>query len=138
MEVRVLGDDEDGCVQRADDVVFSWPELHDGDDVVTVRRYFGQQLPWPIECEMWEIPPGGSEGPHTHPVDDVDGYDEADECYVVVAGVGEFTLGDQRHQLTVGDALFAPHDVVHGFRNTGAGTLRMMVFSDRPRREVVE
>lgn len=120
-------------MQHADEVVLSWPDLHEGDGTVTVRRYFGRQLPWPVECEMWEIPAGGSEGLHTHPVDDPDGYAEVDELYVVIEGSADFILGEAVHHVSTGDAVFAPHDVAHGFRNTGASPLRLMVLSDPPR-----
>jgi len=119
-------------VQRSDDVVMSWPEVHDGLGTITVRRYFDRALPWPIELEVWEIPPGGSEGVHTHPADDADGYSEVVECYVVLQGRARFTLGTQTHDLAAGDALMAPPDVPHGVRNTGEDVLRILLLCDQP------
>lgn len=46
-----------------------------------------------------------------------------DKVYQVVAGEGEFLLGDGARPMRAGDLLVAPADVPHGVRNTGPGRL---------------
>src|ERR1043166_6133238 len=49
-----------------------------------------------------------------------------DKLYVVLEGTGEATVGGETQVLGPGDAAFAPADVPHGMKNTGAGRLIVM------------
>lgn len=55
---------------------------------------------------------------HTH---------EVEEVLTFLAGTGEATCGGERHQVGAGVSLVIPAGVVHGFRATGDGTLRVLV-----------
>ena len=61
---------------------------------------------------------------HTHPVEEV---------LTFLAGEGEATLGDDRVPIGAGVSLYVPPGVVHGFRCTGDGPLRLLVIFPTPR-----
>lgn len=58
--------------------------------------------------------PGGGPRLHTHPYPEV---------FVVRAGRGLFTVGDQEIEATAGDILVAPANTPHKFTNLGPGPL---------------
>ena len=57
-------------------------------------------------------------GPHSHA-------DHVDSFYVL-EGEAEFVLGDETVRAGPGSYVAAPIGAVHGFRNVGAGELRML------------
>ena len=61
---------------------------------------------------------------HTHPVEEV---------LTFLAGEGEATLGEERVAVGAGISLYVPAGVVHGFRCTGDGGLRLLVIFPTPR-----
>src|SRR5579859_1985543 len=62
--------------------------------------------------------PGIQRSLHTHP-------DHVDSFYVL-EGEAEFTLGDEVVRAVAGTWVTAPIGIVHGFRNTGDGELRVL------------
>ena len=44
--------------------------------------------------------------------------------YVIIAGRGQMTVGDETHAVAAGDLVYIPSDAPHGIENTGAETLR--------------
>jgi quercetin dioxygenase-like cupin family protein len=64
---------------------------------------------------------------HTHP------YAEA---FVVTEGEGTFTAGDEQLVARTGQLVVVPPETVHGFKNLGEGTLR--VVSVHPSPEVIQ
>jgi quercetin dioxygenase-like cupin family protein len=60
--------------------------------------------------------PGTGAPMHTHTVEEV---------LTVLSGSAEIWLGEQRHAASAGHTVIIPPGVLHGFRNTGAGTLHM-------------
>ncbi len=44
--------------------------VHNGEGVITRRLFFRHKSQLPIRFDMWELPPGASEGDHTHAGDD--------------------------------------------------------------------
>ncbi len=68
------------------------------------------------------IPPGQLHAPegHLHP--------DAEEVFYVIAGQGEFQLGDERHVVGPGDCVYLPPNVYHALRNTGAEPLEFVDF----------
>ncbi len=119
-------------VQRSEDHVFDWTNLHEGVGAITVRRYFEGALPWPVEVETWDIPVGGSEGVHRHDASDPDGYAGTRECYLVIDGTGRFTTGSEVVDFGPGDALLMDPQSPRGVVNTGDRPLRLVALRDPP------
>jgi quercetin dioxygenase-like cupin family protein len=57
--------------------------------------------------------------PHTH---------QWDEAYFVTEGNVEFFVGDQRFMAAVGDFVYTPGGVVHGFRGASQRPARVLIF----------
>jgi len=51
---------------------------------------------------------------------------EQEEIYFVVEGRGEMCLGDEREEITTGQAVFIPPGVFHQITNLGSEPLRMI------------
>ena len=51
---------------------------------------------------------------------------EQEEIYFIVEGTGEMCLGEERLQVTTGQAVYIPHRVFHQLTNTGATPLTMI------------
>lgn len=101
--------------------------LHAGSSPATIQWYFHDRTRLPVAVQSWTLPPGGSEGPHTH------GEDEPlEELYIVTAGTATMRLDGTEHQLGPGDALLAPPGTEHDVRNTGAVPLSLLVVWGRP------
>jgi len=62
--------------------------------------------------------PGFSVPPHTH--------DDHADCFYVLEGEGEFTVGDDVVRGGAGTWVTAPVGALHSFRNTAAGELRIL------------
>ena len=65
-------------------------------------------------CIVEQIAPGDRIPLHSH---------TTDELVLVDAGSGEYTLGEDRRQVTSGSIVFVPAGVPHSTVNVGAGTL---------------
>jgi quercetin dioxygenase-like cupin family protein len=65
------------------------------------------------------VPPGGGPPPHIHTCED--------ETFYLVEGELEFTLGGETAVVGAGGFVNVPRGTVHNFRNTGAGTARMIL-----------
>ena len=68
---------------------------------------------------LFELDPGSALGTHT---------DSAEEVLLVLAGVGEADVGDEREQLRAGQLAVVPAMAPHGIRNVGDTTLRVLGF----------
>ena len=51
---------------------------------------------------------------------------EQDEVYMIIEGVGEMCLGEERQTITAGQAVFIPPGVFHQLTNIGDKPLRMI------------
>jgi quercetin dioxygenase-like cupin family protein len=67
----------------------------------------------------FEIEPGHYLGTHT---------DSAEEILLILSGTVEASLGEEKGQLSTGQAALIPQMVPHGVRNTGVGTARCVGF----------
>ncbi len=101
--------------------------IHDGDGVITRRRFFHGASRLPIRVEIWELPPGASEGSHVH-----DGDDALEEFYYFIAGQGVMWMDGEETAVGPGDAVMAPPGADHGFRNTGSGALKLLIIWGAP------
>ncbi|MGI8642764.1 MAG: cupin domain-containing protein [Thermomicrobiales bacterium] len=64
------------------------------------------------------LEPGQAVPRHTH---------EVEEVLTFLSGQGEATCGDERHEVGEGVSLVIPPGVVHGFRASGDGPLKVLV-----------
>jgi len=101
--------------------------LHEGAKPASVRWLFADETTLPVAVNVWELPPGGSEGMHAH-----DDSDPIEEIYVVVEGEAMMRVDDEEHELGPGDAVLAPVGSDHDLRNVGAGPLKVLVVWGRP------
>jgi oxalate decarboxylase/phosphoglucose isomerase-like protein (cupin superfamily) len=94
--------------------------LYGGKGTIAVRRVFRQaRSPDPVLLAIYRLPPGTSEGVHSHGKDGAsDG--PLDEFYYFIAGNGEMRIGESRVAVSAGDYLFIPVGVPHGVENTSA------------------
>ena len=90
-------------ILREADGIEDLPNLYGGDGTISAR-YF-----------RFDIPPGASEGVHTHPHAGPNAYDE---YYYVMDGEGEMTLDGTCVPIRAGDHIHAPLGVAHGVRNS--------------------
>jgi quercetin dioxygenase-like cupin family protein len=65
------------------------------------------------------VPPQGGPPPHVH--------HREDESFYVLEGTLTFMVGDQTIHAGPGTFLWAPRDIPHGFRNTGATEAKMLI-----------
>lgn len=101
--------------------------IHEGDGVVTRRRFFRDTTRLPIRIEVWELPPGASEGDHVH-----EGDESLEEFYYFIEGQGVMWMGDEEFPVCPGDAVMAPPGVPHGFRCEGDDTLKLLILWGAP------
>ena len=111
---------------EAEDVI-EHPGLHEGDGLVTRRRFFRSVTRLPVVSEVWELPPGASEGSHIHG-------DERplEEFYYFIEGQGVMWMDDNEFPVGPGDAVLAPSGVDHGFRSTGDVPLKLVIIWGKP------
>jgi len=85
-----------------------------------------------LGCVLHVVPPGKTAYPfHRH--------HGSDEMFVILAGAGEYRLGDERLPIRVGDCLGAPAGgAAHQILNTGAEELRYLGFSNNGPADAVE
>ena len=75
--------------QNETEDVIDTPALHEGEGVVTRSRFFREATRLPVKIEVWELPPGASEGSHIH-----EGDNTLEEFYYFIAGEGVMWMGD--------------------------------------------
>lgn len=77
----------------------------------------------PISLILVHSAPGAGPALHRHPYA---------ELFVVEAGQATFQLGDSRIVVESGHIVIGPPDIPHGFKNTGAGVLRLTAIHCAP------
>lgn len=113
-------------LERSGSTAFGY-DMHGGADRTRVQWYFLDRTRLPVAVHLWELPPGGAEGMHSH-----DESDPLEELYLVVDGSGIMRVDDQTYDLRAGDAVLAPVGSEHDLHNTGTDTLRVVVVWGRP------
>lgn len=113
-------------IERAGQGAFDYL-LHGGADRTRIQWYFLEQSRLPVAVQMWELPPGGSEGAHSHSGDRA-----LDELYLVVEGSAVMNLDGTRHHLGPGDALLAQAGTDHDLTNQGTSALKVLVIWGSP------
>ena len=72
----------------------------------------------PANFMIYDLPPGASEGVHTHFLDDRNREGSYDEYYYIVAGSGQMEIDGEIVSVTRGDHVHTPLEVAHGIENT--------------------
>ena len=106
---------------------------HDGKKFALRRGEIGEALGLlTLGCMLHVVPPGRTAFPfHRH--------HGCDEMFVILAGSGEYRLGDKRIPVRAGDCLGAPAGgEAHQIINTGSGELRYLGLSNNPAADLVE
>lgn len=116
-------------LERAGETAFDH-DMHEGALPMRVQWYLLDRSRLPVAVQLWELPPGGSEGLHSHEEDE-----PLEELYLVVEGSARMRVDDEQHDLGPGDAVLAPVGSRHDLRNTGADTLKVVVVWGRPATE---
>jgi mannose-6-phosphate isomerase-like protein (cupin superfamily) len=101
--------------------------MHGGKGNIDVKFFFeADQRTRPALFLQYDIPPGASEGVHTHGTDEPDG--PWDEFYYIVKGSGQMIIDGERVQVHEGDNIHTPLGVAHGIENTSPqATLRIFL-----------
>lgn len=114
-------------VERDGDYSFDHA-LHGGSGSMTVQWHFFEESRLPVAVQTWSLPPGASEGMHTHDPD----AEPLDELYLVLSGTGRMHAGDAVHDIGPGDSVLTPAGVPHDLANTGDDVLRVLVVWGKP------
>ncbi len=114
-------------IERAGEHAFEY-ELHGGNRPIRIEWHHLESSRLPVAVQTWELPPGGSEGMHTHERGDR----PLDELYLVLAGTARMHVDDAVHDLGPGDSVLAAAGTDHDLVNTGSGVLRMLVVWGEP------
>lgn len=108
-------------ILREADVIEDLSNLYGGDGTISARYFRFDQTPAPANFVIFDMPPGASEGVHTHPHTGPNAYDE---YYYVIDGEGEMTIGADCVAIRSGDHIHAPLGVAHGVRNSAQDNVR--------------
>lgn len=114
-------------IERAGDHSFDY-SLHGGQGSMRMQWHFFEQSRLPVAVQTWELPPGASEGRHTHDPKE----QPLDELYLVLAGTGRMHVDDAVHDLEAGDAVLAEAGCEHDLVNLGDTVLRVLVVWGAP------
>lgn len=114
-------------IERAGEYAFDHT-LHGGAGSMRMQWHFLDASRLPVAVQTWELPPGASEGLHSH-----DPHEQPlDELYLVVAGTGRMRVDAETYDLAVGDSVLAAAGANHDLVNTGPDPLRVLVVWGRP------
>lgn len=97
--------------------------LHAGAAPTRMQWYFRTETVLPVAVQRWELPPGGSEGMHSHPR----GATALEELYILMRGEAVMRVDGDTHPMAPGDAVLAPVGSEHDLRNTGPGPAVLIV-----------
>jgi mannose-6-phosphate isomerase-like protein (cupin superfamily) len=90
--------------------------VHEGLGTLGVRFFDFGRAPSPASFLVYTIPVGGSEGVHTHGLDDPR-LGAFDEYYYILEGKGEMMINGKPVIVAPGDHIHTPLGVAHGIAN---------------------
>ncbi len=103
-------------------------ELHGGNGSIRMQWHFLDTSRLPVAVQTWELPPGVTEGAHTHNPDE----QPLDEIYLVLSGTGRMHVDDETYTIAAGDSVLASAGTTHDLVNTGPDLLRLLVIWGKP------
>ncbi len=92
--------------------------IHEGKGTVNTKFFRFDGAPWPAHFIIYDLPPGASEGVHTHYLDDHNKQGSFDEYYYIVSGHGQMEIDGEIIAVAPGDHVHTPLEVAHGVENT--------------------
>ena len=98
-----------------------YKRLYDGKCNISYKDFFADVSHLPARFQIWTIPPGGSEGRHSHE------HDSLEEIYYVIEGEAMFMTPNGGRPLKTGEAALAAPGDPHGIRNVGEKELKLAV-----------
>jgi mannose-6-phosphate isomerase-like protein (cupin superfamily) len=104
--------------------------IHEGVGAIARRMFFREQSQLPIRFDVWELPPGVSEGDHTHGSREVGR--ALEEIYYFLSGGGMMRIEGEEVAVDPGDAVLVPPGVDDGLYNTGTEPLRLVLLWGEP------
>ena len=92
--------------------------IHEGKGAVRIKWFRFDEAPAPANFIIYDLPPGASEGVHTHFLDDHNQQGAYDEYYYIISGQGQMEIDGQVVAVAKGDHVHTPLEVAHGVENT--------------------
>ena len=113
--------------ESEDAVARDYPGVHEGKGTISVRYFPFNNNPAPAHFVIYDIPPGASEGVHTHHLGDTV-LGPYDEYYYIIVGQGEMQIDGTAVPVKAGDHVHTPLGVAHGISNTMSnGSLKVFL-----------
>lgn len=98
--------------------VVRYRAVHGGKGAIDITCLF-REKDGPALLLIYDLPPGASEGMHTHEVGDPE-EGSYDEFYYILSGSGEMQISDETIPMHAGDHILVPNGVAHGIENTSS------------------
>jgi oxalate decarboxylase/phosphoglucose isomerase-like protein (cupin superfamily) len=96
--------------------------IYGGSGTIAVSRYFrAEAVAAPMLLATYRLPPGSSEGLHTHSSVDRE-CGALDEFYFIISGKGELTIDQSSISVVAGDYIYIPGGVSRGIANRSLDT----------------
>lgn len=92
--------------------------LHGGNGTAKVKFFVFDNAPWPAHFLIYDLPPGASEGVHSHFSDNRNNQGSFDEYYHILSGQGQMEIEGNIVPVVEGDHIHTPLEVAHGIENT--------------------
>lgn len=100
------------------DCTVKTPNVYNGRKTLEIGYYFRRKdCSRPVLLLTYKIPPGGSEGSHTHRLNDKK-TGSYDEFYYVISGAGRMHIDGRDIPIRSGDYVCVPNGVTHDVQNT--------------------
>ena len=113
--------------ESEDEVARPYPKVHEGKGTISVRYFPFDKNPAPAHFVIYDIPPGASEGVHTHHLGDTV-LGPFDEYYYIIEGQGEMQIDGNVVPVKAGDHVHTPLGVSHGISNSmSKGSLKVFL-----------
>lgn len=92
--------------------------IHEGKGKGYAKFFEFGRASTPSYMMIYDLPPGASEGVHTHFLDNRNNEGSFDEYYYVISGRGQMEVDGEIVPVVRGDHIHTPLEVAHGIENT--------------------
>jgi mannose-6-phosphate isomerase-like protein (cupin superfamily) len=112
-------------MERDHENLIHYPHVHEGKGTIDIKAFFrADGYAKPALLLIYSMPPGSSEGVHTHrPGDEKQG--SFDEFYYIIEGRGTMEIAGQKVPVIAGEHVYTPNGVAHGIENTSDSLLKV-------------
>jgi mannose-6-phosphate isomerase-like protein (cupin superfamily) len=112
-------------MEREHENLIHYANVHEGKGTIDIKAFFrADGYAKPALLLIYSMPPGSSEGVHTHrPGDEKLG--SFDEFYYIIEGRGAMEIAGEKVPVSAGDHVFTPNGVAHGIENTSDSLLKV-------------